>query len=154
MSLTATLWYCYHMTMMKRKFDNKHDTIAKVTFICLALLLCGFLFATGSIASEHCGEYSHSGIQSFDESMTVCDVCRNSEHSQKQCHNQCSLPIDLPKVALASNGGAYSDTYSLAVSRVKILGRISNPERNPLINSVEKTCISPPIFLQNESFLI
>ena len=148
------MWYHYNMAMMKRIFDNKHDSIAKVTFIYLALLLSGFLFATGSIASEDCVEYSHSGIQSFDENLTVCDVCCNSEHSQKQCRNQCSLPIDLPKVALVSNGGGYSDTHNLAVSPIKNCGCIADPEHGPHSTPIDHTYISPPIFLQNESFLI
>ena len=140
--------------MMKRIIDNNHDSIANVTYIYLALLLSGFLFVTGSIASEDCGEYSHSVIQTFDENLTVCDVCCNSEQSQKQCRNQCSLPTDLPKFALVSNGGGYSDTYNLAVSPIHNCNWRADPEHSPLSTPIDHTFISPPIFLQNESFLI
>jgi hypothetical protein len=131
---------------MKLLFHNKQDISLKVVFLFLLLLLSGILFVNGSIAFENCREYS--------ETPALCDTCCNPENTQRHCHNQCSLPIDLPKVALVSNGSVHSDTFDLAAIQSKISGRIPEPELNPLFISNEKTYTSPPIFLQNESFLI
>ena len=134
------------MSIMKLLFHSKQDVIVKSVFVFLALLLSGVLFVNGSIASEHCGKYS--------ETPELCSACCNPEYFQSHCHNQCSLPIDLPNFALVSNGSLYSDTFDLAAIQSKISDRIPEPELNPLFISNEKTYTSPPIFLQNESFLI
>ena len=134
------------MCTMKLIFHSKQDVIVKSAFIFLALVLSGILFVNGSIASDNCREYS--------ETQALCNACCNPENTQSHCHNQCSLPINLPKVALISNGSVHSDTFGFTAIPFKISGRIPEPQLDPLFISNKKTYPSPPIFLQNESFLI
>lgn len=138
---------------MRYIFHSKQVITTKIVFI-FVTLVSGILFVTGSIAAEDCRQYSHSGIKSFDGNSALCNACCNSEASQGQCCNQCSLPIDLPKVALVSNGGMHSDSLGIAAAPVKYYGQIPNAGSNPYIISIEKIYKAPPIFLQNESFLI
>ncbi len=131
---------------MKLLFLSEQDTITKTVFIFLTLLLGGVLFANGSLASENCSEYS--------ETPALCNACCNPENTQSHCHNQCSHPIDLPRVALISNGNIHSDIFGLETITSKVSGLIPEPHLSPLCISNEKTYTSTPIFLQNESFLI
>jgi len=139
---------------MRKRYFQSQDTTIKIIFICLALLLSGVFFVSGSIASEDCGQYSHSAIRPFDGSSILCNACCNTEHSKKNCRNQCSLPIELSKVAVVPNGGVKSDSSLFTAAPVKICDQIHDPERNTHIISIEKSFKFPPIFLQNESFLI
>jgi len=139
---------------MRRNYYQSQDRAVKILFVCLALLLSGVFFASESIASEDCAQYSHSVIRTFYGSSILCNACCNTEHSKKNCRSQCSLPIELPKVAVVSNGGIQSDSSPFIADPIKIHDPINNSGRNTHIISKEKTFKFPPIFLQNESFLI
>ena len=139
---------------MRSNYYQNQDTAVKILFVCLALLLSGVFFVSGSIASEGCTQYSHSATRPFYGSSILCNICCNTEHTKKNCRNQCSLPIELPKVAMVSNGGVQSDSSPFIADTIKIHDPINNSGRNTHIISKEKILKSPPIFLQNESFLI
>jgi len=139
---------------MRKNYYQSQDTAIKILFVCLALLLSGVFFVSGTIASEDCTQYSHSAISPFYGNSILCNACCNTEHSQKNCRNQCSLPFELPKVAVVSNGGAQSDSSPFIADPIKIHDPINNSGRNTHIISKEKTFNFPPIFLQKETFLI
>ena len=139
---------------MKKNYFQSHDTAINILIFCLALLLSGVFFVSGAIASEDCEQYSHSAIRSFYGNSILCNACCKTEHSKKNCRNQCSLPIKLPKAAVVSNGGVQSDSSLFTADSIKIHDPINNSGRNTHIISKERTFKFPPIFLQNESFLI
>ena len=139
---------------MERKFFKNQVAVIKILFFCLALLLSGVLFVSGSMAAENCRPSTQYSIAPFGVNSTLCNACYNTEHSNNNCRNQCSLPIELPKTAAVSNGGVQSGNFLFAAAHVKVSGWIPDPEPNTYIISTEINFRSPPIFLQNESFLI
>ena len=139
---------------MRKNYYKSQHTAIKIPFVCLALLLSGVFFVSGSIPSEDFTQYSHSAISPFYGNSILCNACCNTKHSPKNCLNKCSLPMELPKVAVVSNGGVQSDSFPFTADSIRIHDPINNSGRNTHIISKEKTFKFPPIFLQNETYLI
>lgn len=139
---------------MKMKHHINHNAAIKILLFGLALLLGGGLFASESMAAEHCKPSMHDYIATFDVHSTLCNACSNAQHANNNCRNQCSLPIELPKIAAVSNGGVPSDSFLFAAAHVKIKDWIPDSGRNSHVISTELSFKPLHIFLQNESFLI
>ena len=152
-SLTPTLWH-YNLSIMKRNYFIKQDIVIQTILFCLTLLLSGILFVSGSMAAENCRQSSQHSITPFDVNSTSCNACCNTEHSKKKCPHQCSLPVELPKVAVLLNGSGQRDSFLFDTTYVKYRAWSPDPEYSTHIISVDIKYKSPPIFLQNESFLI
>lgn len=139
---------------MKLKFIKKQDTSFQILFFCLALFLGVVLYATESLADEDCKQAHQLSLKHFDVHSTLCIACCNAEHSKKHCHNRCSVPIDLPNAALTTTWGGSSDSFSITADQERCCDQLPNADDNSNILTIEQIYKSPPIFLQNESFLI
>ena len=145
------LIYC---GMMKTESYRKREIATKIALISLGLLLSVCLFVTGSIASESCGIDSHRNMQYSGKGQVQClDHC-STGNTHNDCASHCSPPVELPKVAVVSNGGFNSDSFGLTVTPIKAVEYLFDPDGNPSFQSLDKPYVTLPIFLQNQSFLI
>lgn len=133
---------------------SRQEFAIQIAFISLVLLLGGSLFASGAMASEGCGMNSHQDMQSSGEIMNLSKSCCCLGETECLCHAQSSQPIQVPTVALVSNGGLHSDSYSLTIALIKAVDGMLYPEKGLNFQSLKKALTSPPLFLLNTSFII
>jgi hypothetical protein len=93
-------------------------------------------------------------MQYSGKGQLQCFVDCSTGNTHSDCASHCSPPVELPKVAVVSNGGFNSDSFGLTVAPIKAVEDLFVPDGNPSFLSLNKPYVTPPIFLQNQSFLI
>ena len=130
--------------------------LLKTACICLAILMSGSLFSSGLLAVGDCHDGCCCRIAPhhlMEKQMPVSmDCC--SKTSENPCDMQAKEPLSLPDVASILNGAYQPDISDVATA-------LSRGDSNEITNgddlAYHKTghkFRSPPLFIQNQSFLI
>ena len=144
---------------MNKTSANKRSIMLKAVSTALILILSGSLFAAGAMGSDGCGmtcccQNSPTRTQFAAEKQMRSPMGCCSGVPLSPCDLQSSRPIELPDIISATccidlpNTGAPTGLSTVS----NVLGQ--NLNGNLISQQQEPAFISPPLFLQNLSFLI
>ena len=144
--------------MIKIPLDIR-SIMLKAVCTALVLILGGSLFADGVMGSEGCGmkcccQTGPAQMQSSAEKQMRSQVGCCSGVPLNPCDIQSAKPFELPEIILA----ACCDELSKTCGSAAILSDATDRGQNTGVNSISQIrdpkFNSPPIYLQNLSFLI
>jgi hypothetical protein len=144
--------------MIKTSIDIR-SIMLKAVCTALVFILGGSLFAAGVMGSDSCGmkcccQTGPTHVQSTAEQQMQSPMGCCSGVPLSPCDIQSGRPFELPEIILAVCGDDLSNPGGSAV----IISDVSDRRQNSDVNSVSQVLDpkfnSPPIYLQNLSFLI
>jgi len=133
--------------------------LLKAVCTALALILGGSLFAAGAMGSGGCGmkcccQTGPTPMQPAAEKQMRSPMGCCSVVPLRPCDIQSAIPIELPEVILASSCDDLSKDGGPTVILADANDRRQNSDANFISQVLDPHFNSPPIFLQNLSFLI
>ena len=151
-------YYIYYFTMIKSP-SGKRLLVFKATCVALALMLGGILFTTGVVADPGCGvkcccqsnliNQHHNSVEQIRSSMGCC-----SEDPVIPCDLQSGPTNGLPVITLASNCCDLANSVGLPGILTDSLNDRHDFRVGCSFQFVQEKSKSPPIYLQNLTFLI
>ena len=139
---------------MKMNSYSRRETVIKVAFISLVLLLGGGLLASGAAASEDCAMNLPRHAHALGETSNLCMSCCNFGDAQCFCHGQQSQPVEMPIVVVVPGGGFRSDATIFTVTPLMTADGLPCVEGHSIFPFFKKVFTSPLLFLLNRSFII
>jgi len=158
-SIDSTLWYFIYYTTMNKNSTSAKSLMLKALCTAMVIVLGGSLFAAGAMGSEGCGmtcccQTAANHMQSSAEKQMRSPMGCCAGVPLSPCDIQAAGPLELPEVILASSFGNFHDAGGPSAvinpaaderktSGAKFISQVLDPKFN-----------SPPLYLQNLSFLI
>jgi hypothetical protein len=131
----------------------------KAVCTALVLILGGSLFAAGVMGSEGCGmkcccQTGPTHIQPSAEKQMRAPMGCCSGVPLSPCDLQSAKPFELPEVILALCCDNLSYTGGASAILTDASDKSQNPDTKFIVQVLDPKFNSPPIYLQNLSFLI
>jgi hypothetical protein len=144
--------------MIKISIDIR-SIMLKAVCTALVLILGGSLFASGIMGSDGCGmkcccQTGPTHMQPPAEKQMRSPMGCCSGVPLNPCDIQSAKPFDLPEIILAACCEELSNTGGSAVIISDAADRMQKPGINFISQVLDPKFDSPPIYLQNLSFLI
>ena len=144
---------------MIKNSSGKRLLMFKTACIALALMLCGILFTTGVSADPGCGvkcccqstsvNQHHNSVKQIRSSMGCCTGA-----PVVPCDLEAAPSFELPEFTISSIGNSFSNAIGLTGILTDSLGDQHDYRVKFSFQFVREKSKSPPIYLQNLSFLI
>jgi hypothetical protein len=143
---------------------NKATAITKTIIlkaVCTALvfILGGSMFAAGAIGSDGCGmkcccQTGPTHMQSSVDKQMRSPIGCCTGVPLSPCDLQSTKPFELPEIVLAVCCDDFSNAGGTAAALTDANGRKQSPGANFIYQVLDPKFNSPPIYLQNLTFLI
>jgi hypothetical protein len=133
--------------------------LLKAVCTTLVLVLGGSLFAGGAMGSGGCGmkcccQTGPTHLQPAADKQVRSPLGCCSGVPRSPCDIQSAIPIELPEVILASCCDHLSYTGGASAILTDDSDKSQNPDTKFIVQVLDPKFNSPPIYLQNLSFLI
>ena len=144
---------------MNKTCTGTRSIILKAVCTAMVLILGGSLFAAGVMGADGCGmkcccQTGPTHVQPSAEKQMRAPMGCCSEVPRSPCELQSAKPFELPEIILASCYDELSKAGGSAVILPDAIGRMPETGLNYFSQVLDLKFNSPPIYLQNLSFLI
>ncbi len=144
---------------MNKISHSTRSIMLKAVCTAMVLILGGSLFAAGVMGSEGCGmkcccQTGPTHMQPSAQKQMRAPMGCCSGVPLSPCDLQSAKPFELPEIILASCGDGLFYTGGASVILTDASDKSQNPGAKFIVQALDPKFNSPPLYLQNLSFLI